>query len=100
MAAMFRALAKPISLVAGVGAAAVGAISGAFPQAQNACQERIKEAYRKFMPVMDYPDLSTHNNCLKKVLTPQLYAKLRNFVSFLYFIIINLISYAEYSLFT
>ena len=79
---MFRALCKPISLAAGLGAAAIGAVGGAFPQAQNACQDKIKEAYRKFMPVMDYPDLSNHNNCLKNVLTPQLYAKLRDAVSF------------------
>ena len=79
MAAMFRALAKPFN----VATAAFGAVAGAvgYNQAQNNCVDSMLQAYRKFMPVMDFPDLSNHNNCLKKVLTPQLYAKLRDLVS-------------------
>ena len=82
MAAMFRALAKPFNAAA----AAFGAVAGAvgYNQAQNNCADSMLQAYRKFMPVMDFPDLSNHNNCLKKVLTPQLYAKLRDLVSLLF----------------
>ena len=94
MAAMFRALAKPFN----VAAAAFGAVAGTvgYNQAQNNCADSMLQAYRKFMPVMDFPDLSNHNNCLKKVLTPQLYAKLRDLVSlfftYLFFYFINLLS--------
>ena len=81
---MLRNLAKPLNAALGVGATAIGMVAGAvgYNNAQNNCPDSVKEAYRKFMPVMDFPDLSSHNNCLKKVLTPQLYAKLRDVVSF------------------
>ena len=83
MAAMFRALAKPFNAAAtALGVAVGGALSYNNNQAQNSCADTMLQAYRKFMPVMDFPDLSNHNNCLKKVLTPQLYAKLRDLVSF------------------
>ena len=80
MAFMLRALAKPLSAAATAVGMAAGAIG--FNQATNSCSDSISQAYRKFMPAMDYPDLSKHNNCLKNVLTPQLYAKLRDLVSF------------------
>ncbi|XP_066919007.1 creatine kinase M-type-like [Clytia hemisphaerica] len=80
MAAMLRALSKPLNMAAGVGAAALGLATGAmgFPEAANDCKSKVKKAYRQFMPCMDYPDLSKHNNCLSKVLTPQMYTKLRD----------------------
>ena len=80
MAFMLRALAKPLNAAV----AAVGMAAGTlgYNQATNNCSDSIKQAYRKFMPAMDYPDLSKHNNCLKNVLTPQMYAKLRDLVSF------------------
>ena len=80
---MLRALSKPLNMAAGVGAAAFGLAAGAmgFPEAANDCKSQVKKAYRQFMPCMDYPDLSKHNNCLSKVLTPQMYTKLRDLVS-------------------
>ena len=80
---MLRALSKPLNMAAGVGAAALGLAAGAmgFPEAANDCKSQVKKAYRQFMPCMDYPDLSKHNNCLSKVLTPQMYTKLRDLVS-------------------
>jgi len=74
---MFRALAKPFNAAA----TALGVVVGgtlSYNQAQNSCADTMLQAYRKFMPMLDFPDLSNHNNCLKKVLTPQLYAKLRD----------------------
>ena len=80
---MFRALAKPFNAAAtALGVAVGGTLS--YNQAQNNCADNILQAYRKFMPMVDFPDLSNHNNCLKKVLTPQLYAKLRDLVSFVF----------------
>lgn len=61
-----------------VGAALAGAAYAA--PAENSCKQNIKLAYRRFMPMNDYPDLSKHNNCMANVLTPQLYAKLRDVV--------------------
>lgn len=61
-----------------VGAALAGAAYAA--PAENSCKQSIKQAYRRFMPMNDYPDLSKHNNCMANVLTPQLYAKLRDVV--------------------
>ena len=75
------ASANKKSLLLGVGAAT--ALSGyALYQApaENSCKGAVREAYRRFMPMNDYPELSGHNNCLSKVLTPQLYAKLRDLV--------------------
>lgn len=40
-----------------------------------------KEAYQKFMPLTDFPDLSEHNNCMASILTPKMYAKLRDRVT-------------------
>jgi creatine kinase len=38
----------------------------------------IKPAYKKFNADDDYPDLSQHNNYMAKVLTKDIYAKLRD----------------------
>ena len=38
-------------------------------------------AYQSFTTEQDFPNLSGHNNCMAKVLTPSLYAKLRDIVS-------------------
>lgn len=63
--------------IAGV-AAGFGLYNG---PAYNKCTASVKNAYRQFMPMNDFPDLSKHNNCMASVLTPQLYAKLRDLVS-------------------
>ena len=83
MASILRVLAKPMNAAA----AAFGMVAGAvgYNQAQNNCSDSMVQAYRRFMPAMDFPDLSNHNNCLKKVLTPQLYGKLRDLVGFNFF---------------
>jgi len=85
MAALLRGLMNP-GIMAGVGAAAAGLAGAAYafsPKATNSCKfGQPQSAYQKFMPAMDYPDLSIHNNCLKNVLTPQMYAKLRDLVRF------------------
>lgn len=71
---------KQIALGVGAIAAATGYSIYQAP-AENSCRQAIRSAYRKFMPLNDYPDLSKHNNCLANHLTPQLYAKLRDLVS-------------------
>lgn len=75
---------KPAKLLAGIGAVTGLAATAAATfgmSAENSCKSKVKQAYQKFMPVMDYPDLSKHNNCLRNHLTPQLYNKLRDLVS-------------------
>lgn len=85
---MFRTLrssTKHAKIMAGFGAITAGlagAVAFGVNTAENNCISKVKAAYQKFMPTMDYPDLSQHNNCLKKVLTPQMYAKLRDLVSY------------------
>ncbi|XP_057306472.1 creatine kinase, testis isozyme-like [Hydractinia symbiolongicarpus] len=68
---------KQIALGVGAIAAATGYSIYQAP-AENSCKQAIRSAYRKFMPLNDYPDLTKHNNCLANHLTPQLYAKLRD----------------------
>jgi len=78
---MLRILAKPIHLVYTAGGAALGYTVSRMvspdPTPYTGNYE-MKEAYRNFPPSWDYPDLTNHNNCLSKVLTPQMYAKLRD----------------------
>ncbi|XP_057305812.1 creatine kinase M-type-like [Hydractinia symbiolongicarpus] len=38
----------------------------------------VKKAYQQFDSMMDYPDLSKHNNCLANHLTPSMYKELRD----------------------
>lgn len=44
----------------------------------------VKKAYQQFDAMMDYPDLSKHNNCLANHLTPSMYKELRDKVCTLY----------------
>jgi len=70
-------------VLAGIGAAAglaITAYSG-YSYSKVACNSQLRTAYQKFMPMMDCPDLSKHNNCMANVLTPNLYAKLRDRVT-------------------
>ena len=43
--------------------------------------DKLQSAYARFSPEEDYPELSKHNNWMAKVLTPKMYAKLRNKVT-------------------
>jgi len=45
---------------------------------QQQCNEAIRQAYKSFKSDMDYPNLTSHNNCLANHLTPEVYKKLRN----------------------
>jgi len=86
---MFSSFSKKIansvtkkSLLLGVGAAAtIGGYAAYQAPAENSCKVSLRQAYRRFLPVNDFPDLSKHNNCLANHLTPQLYAKLRDLVT-------------------
>ena len=43
--------------------------------------DKIQSAYARFSPDEDFPDLSKHNNWMAKVLTKEMYARLRNKVT-------------------
>lgn len=40
--------------------------------------DKVQSAYARFSAEDDYPELSKHNNWMAKILTPEMYAKLRN----------------------
>eukprot|EP00493_Phyllostaurus_siculus_P027068 UN27414 len=67
------ALAKKVAATAAVAGATLYA-----GQSNPTCANVCRSAYQKFIPQMDFPDLSGHNNCMAKVLNPKLYAKLRD----------------------
>ena len=79
MSFFMRSFAKTAAL--GVGAI-TAALVGVEASTEKGCVGSLKKAYRSFMPASDFPDLSKHNNCLANHLTPTLYDKLRNLVSF------------------
>lgn len=56
----------------------VSAYSGYSLYKTGSCSAPLKNAYKKFMPLMDFPDLSQHNNCMASVLSPSMYNKLRD----------------------
>ena len=43
--------------------------------------QEVKSAYKNFPADADFPDLSQHNNYMAKVLTKEIYAKLRDKVT-------------------
>ena len=72
-------------VLAGIGATAgllITAYSGYSVYSTGSCKSPLRLAYQKFMPMMDCPDLSEHNNCMANHLTPKLYAKLRDRVRY------------------
>ena len=71
-------LARKVAGSAAIAGAALYATTN-----NSTCGPAVRQAYQKFMPTMDFPDLSEHNNCMAKVLTPKLYAKLRDLVSYM-----------------
>ena len=81
MAFFCRSLVSKVAVGVGIVAGAAAYAAGHNSSAQNSCSNRLKMAYQNFMPAMDFPDLSKHNNCLANHLTPTLYDKLRNLVS-------------------
>jgi len=71
---MFKKLA-----VAGAAAAAVGYGGKSLLSGSGGKTKLVQgHAYQNFTPAQDFPNLSGHNNCMAKVLTPQLYSKLRD----------------------
>lgn len=56
----------------------ISAYSGYSLYKTGSCSAPLKNAYKKFMPLMDFPDLSEHNNCMASVLSPSMYNKLRD----------------------
>ena len=84
MAAVYLAIAKKAAACA-LGAGVAGyAANNIYSEINKVnCAGRAREAYQKFMPQMDFPDLSQHNNCMAKILTPKMYGRLRDKVSVL-----------------
>ena len=89
MSFFMRSFAKTAAI--GVGAI-TAALVGVEATAEKGCVGSLKKAYKAFMPTADFPDLSKHNNCLANHLTPTLYNKLRDLVSFSVFYFWNLCS--------
>lgn len=86
VASKLRNLSKiqQAKLLAGLGAVTGMVVAGSSSKTvyftKDSYTSAVKQAYEKFMPTMDFPDLSKHNNCLKNHLTPQIYSKLRDLV--------------------
>ena len=87
MSFFMRSFAKTAAL--GVGAI-TAALVGVEASTEKGCVGSLKKAYRSFMPTSDFPDLSKHNNCLANHLTPTLYNKLRDLVSFCDIVLLNI----------
>jgi len=62
-----------IGATAGLAVSAIG-----YSAYTGSCSSSLRAAYQQFAPVMDFPDLTHHNNCMANYLTPKLYAKLRD----------------------
>jgi len=67
--------------LAALGACAGLAVAATISINSGSCKSSVRKAYQKFVPMMDCPDLSEHNNCMANHLTPKLYAKLRDRVT-------------------
>ena len=93
MSFFMRSFAKTAAL--GVGAI-TAALVGVEASTEKGCVGSLKKAYKAFMPKADFPDLSKHNNCLANHLTPTLYNKLRDLVSFCDIFLLNFIGMFSY----